>query len=566
MNEKKVFKPANTTIYKFSNKLNLQIEELEKNPMMLAMSEGRRIKANDHYRPKYHFVNSLEKLNDPNGLCYWQGNWHLFFQAVMDGQGGYRPHWGHAISKDLIHWDELPYAIYPGPEYACYSGTTLVEKNRVIAMYHGKGIGNMVAISDDPLLLNWKKLNGHAVIPFPSEEEELPPYGIFDPCIWKHEKYYYSLSAGIEPYRPEGKHVAAEYLFRSKNLIDWEYLHPFIEGDRFTVLGDDGACPYFLPLGDRYILVFFSHMTGSQYLLGEYDTDKQKFIVDSHGKFNFGATFPGGIHAPTATVDGKGILTMFNMNPGKYNPSPNHYLKDYFGDEIKKNEGNFMNSWDQIMTLPRRITLENSYKINISPICEIEKLRGKHKNYQDLLIKANDPLVLPGICGRSIELSIAFKPSSASLFEINVLSSIDHSEYTRICYFHKRGNIYREPIETNRDSHLVMSTQISRKIEHESILTLDTSRSSILPDVLSRPPESAPVLIKDDEIVELRVFIDCSVVEVFINKQQCIATRVYPSSIKNKEIFFLSLGHDTLVKKIDCWQMKSIYKDIENEF
>jgi len=66
----------------------------------------------------------------------------------------------------------LPYAIYPNPEWKCYSGATLVEDDRVIAMYHGKSLGNMLAISDDPLLLNWDKLTGTAVIPMPKKEEK----------------------------------------------------------------------------------------------------------------------------------------------------------------------------------------------------------------------------------------------------------------------------------------------------------------------------------------------------------------------------------------------------------
>ena len=71
-----------------------------------------RLKANK-FRPKYHYVNPEGNLNDPNGLCFWQGNWHLFYQAYPPEDT--RQHWGHAVSKDLIHWRDLPYAIYPLP-------------------------------------------------------------------------------------------------------------------------------------------------------------------------------------------------------------------------------------------------------------------------------------------------------------------------------------------------------------------------------------------------------------------------------------------------------------------
>lgn len=109
--------------------------------------------AEEPHLPNYHFVSPENRLNDSNGLSYWRGKWHLFYQA-------YPPEdprqWGHAVSDDLIHWRDLPYATYPNPERAVFSGTTLVEENRVIAMYHGTRIGNMVATSSDPLLLNWR--------------------------------------------------------------------------------------------------------------------------------------------------------------------------------------------------------------------------------------------------------------------------------------------------------------------------------------------------------------------------------------------------------------------------
>ncbi|HRP57369.1 glycoside hydrolase family 32 protein [Agriterribacter sp.] len=149
--------------YTFSNTLPEQENELRNNPLLKRFAGSRKKQSSDRYRPLYHFVSPESTMNDPNGLSFWQGNWHLFYQAYPPEDR--RQHWGHAISKDLIHWKDLPYAIYPGPERAVYSGATLVEENRVIAMYHGTEVGNMVAVSNDPLLLNWEKLSGNAVIP-----------------------------------------------------------------------------------------------------------------------------------------------------------------------------------------------------------------------------------------------------------------------------------------------------------------------------------------------------------------------------------------------------------------
>ena len=149
--------------YTFPDTLEEQREALATNPLLQRMNEARKGYEGDPHRPIYHYVNPEHTLNDPNGLCFWEGRWHLFYQAYPPEDP--RQHWGHAISDDLIHWEDLPYAIYPNPERCCFSGSTLVEDDRVIAMYHGTMVGNMVAVSSDPLLLNWEKVTGQAVIP-----------------------------------------------------------------------------------------------------------------------------------------------------------------------------------------------------------------------------------------------------------------------------------------------------------------------------------------------------------------------------------------------------------------
>ena len=234
--------------FTFAETLAEQEAQLAANPMLARFAVSRQALAADPHRPAYHYVNPENTLNDPNGLCYWQGRWHLFYQGYPPEDP--RQHWGHAVSDDLIHWRDLPYAIYPNPEYQCFSGTTLVEEDRVIAMYHGTRVGNMVAVSSDPLLLNWEKVAGKAVIPISSPDGSPLPYRIHDPCIWRKGGTYYALSNGRDWWR------ALDYLFRSDDLEHWEYLHPFIENDRFTLRGDDGACPYFWPIGDRHILLF----------------------------------------------------------------------------------------------------------------------------------------------------------------------------------------------------------------------------------------------------------------------------------------------------------------------
>ncbi len=528
--------------FKFSDTLEDQENELASNPLLDRMIASRSAKSDDPHRPIYHYVNPENTLNDPNGLCYWNGRWHLFYQGYPPEDP--RVHWGHAVSEDLVHWRDLPYAIYPDPEECCFSGSTFVEDDRVIAMYHGTQVGNMCAVSSDPLLLNWDKVTGNAVIPIQPQDGTPQEYTVFDPCIWKKGDQYYSLSAGTLPDGPGGKRIAADFLFRSKDLTEWEYLHPFTEDDRFTLVGDDGACPYFWPISNRWILPFFSHMSGGQYLLGDYDMDRDKFVVTSHGLFNFGPSTPSGVHAPSATPDGDGgVIIIFNMNPGY--PS----------------EG-----WNQIMTLPRRLTLADRDELNIEPAGDVASLRTAYQHIGSTSLPANQEVVLDNVSGNAIELQLEIDVRSAPMVELNVLRSPNREEFTKIAFYKDRGfRIHRDlpkqgallasglPVVPEFGSPRPTPTM-------QSLLTLDTSYSSTLPEALSRAPETAPIVLGKDETLRLRVFVDKSVVEVFANGRQCVAARVYPGRADSLGLSLRAQGADAMLNSLDVWQMANIYE------
>ncbi|MBM4042328.1 MAG: glycoside hydrolase family 32 protein [Planctomycetes bacterium] len=498
-----------------------QEEQIRDHPLLRRFAESRRKLATDPYRPIYHFVSPESTMNDPNGLCYWRGHWHLFYQAYPPEDP--RQHWGHAVSGDLIHWRDLPYALYPGPEDCCFSGSTLVEDDRVIAMYHGTQVGNMVAVSSDPLLLNWEKLTGKAVIPLRNPDGSAPPYAVYDPCIWKKEGLYYSLSGGSLPHSASGRRTRAEFLLRSRDLTTWEYLHPFCEGDIFGLVGDDGACPYFWPIGDRHILLNSSHMSGGEYRLGHYDTARDKLIVTHGGRFNFGACTPGGVHAPSATPDGQGgVLVIFNMNAAK--PTP---------------------GWDQIMSLPRRLTLGDREQLLVEPAGDIESLGRDHRHVDGMALPANHEIVLSGVQGSALEIIAEIDPRNAPMVELNVLRSPGKEEFTRIAFYRQRGHADWKRF-TGWDR---------LNDARDSLIVLDTSYSSELPDVLSRAPEIGPFFLAPAETLKLRVFIDKSVVEVFANGRQCVAARVYPGRADSTGVSLRAQGADAELHSLDVWRM-----------
>ncbi|MEI6809644.1 MAG: glycoside hydrolase family 32 protein [bacterium] len=361
----------------FSRTLAAQERELKADPVLLRFARSRTKLAADAYRPLYHFVSPENELNDPNGLCYWKGRWHLFYQGYPADEfpapadiPKRRQHWGHAVSKDLVHWRDLPYAIHPGIEKMCFSGGTVVEKNQVVAFYPGIEAGQMVAVARDPLLLNWNKVAGNPVM------RAGEPMG--DSCIWKEGSTYLGL-------------IGARCLVASKNLVDWKIINGnFLAGPPFPI--DDGSCPTFLPIGDKHILLLFSHSRGGQYLLGAYDRKNHQFTADEHGRFNHGNVAPGGVHAPSAAMDGRGgVVNILNINDGKHS-----------------------DDWNQIMSLAQRLTLGPDKRLRIEPVEANSALRGRHQRVCRTVMPANKEIVLNGIVGNSMELSVEIDPQELS--------------------------------------------------------------------------------------------------------------------------------------------------------
>jgi beta-fructofuranosidase len=474
----------------FSQTLAEQEKELKTNVLMLRFAESRKKLAADPYRPAYHFTSPESMMNDPNGPCFWQGHWHLFYQVFPPDafpdlkdrrERLLQAHWGHAITDDWVHWRDLPYAIYPGIEKVSASGGTLVEKDRVVAFYPGFGAGQMVAIAKDPLLLNWEKL---PEVPVHS------PSG--DSCIWKEEDTYYGLAS-------------ADCLVSSKNLIDWTNHGAFLEGNPFP-LGDAVACPSFLPIGDKYILLSFSHTLGGEYLLGDYDKQRHKFIPYEHGLFNHGTVAPGGVHAPTGVTDGKGgVIAIHNINDGRHTED-----------------------WDQLMSLAQHLTLGPD-----------KRLRIEHRHVGEIVLPANKEIVLDAVQGNALELQAEIDPKDARWVQLNVLRSPNAEELTSITFYN-----YDRPL--------------AFWYHTRGVACLDGSRSSTLPDAWPRPPEEA-VLERGGEPLRLRVFVDHSVVEVFVNEKLYLAMRVYPGRKDSLGVSLRAHGQDAVLKSLDAWQMTPIW-------
>ncbi len=511
--------------YTFSNTLTEQERELANNPMLKYYEEMRAETVSDPLRPIFHYVNPEGKLNDPNGLCFWQGQWHLFYQAYPLKDP--RQHWGHTVSDDLTHWRDLPLAIYPDPERAVFSGSVYVEDERAIAMYNGYGIGTMVATSSDPLLLNWEKVNGDKpVIDISAgksvtlEDGREINFEIGDSFIWKEDGCYYALLGGSIPNEYGVGREMQELLYKSEDLVNWEFMHPFIENNIFTRPNDDGSCPYFVPLagGKKHLLMFYSHTSGGQYMLGDYDAKSKKFIATAHSRLNRGAVLPSGVHAPAAYPDGKGgAIAMFNVN------APIAWKQDT------------RQKWNMVMTLPLRLTLsENGNSLNIEPANNYKELRYNHKSLQPFTLTANKEVILEDISGNAMEIEADINLKSSNAVQLKVLMSPESEEYTTITLY------------------------TSLNYGGSKAIVLDNTNSSTIHYQTARNPETAYFNLGKGESVKLHIFIDKSIVEVFVNGREYLCVRAYPGMEQSVGVSLKAIGADAEVNSFDAYQMNPI--------
>ncbi|KOG14363.1 glycoside hydrolase family 32 protein [Streptomyces viridochromogenes] len=305
------------------------------------------------YRPQFHFTPEKNWMNDPNGLVYFQGEYHLFYQYNPNGNSWGDMSWGHAVSKDLVHWEELPLALSHDGEEMVFSGSAVVDRDNttgfgtkknppMVAIYtsaykNGGKQAQSLAYSTDRGR-TWTKYQGNPVIDIGSKDFRDPKVQWYAPT--KSWLMTVSLSA---------EHKVQFY--SSKNLKDWKLQSEFGPAG---ATGGVWECPDLFPLavdGDKkkikWVLVVNINPGGiaggsaAQYFVGDFDG--KKFTADDKGTYtpptgtvvqdfegtNFGSWTTTGSafgQAPAAgaldgqgTVDGfdgKGLANSFHSGDG----------------------------------------------------------------------------------------------------------------------------------------------------------------------------------------------------------------------------------------------------------
>ena len=389
-------------------------------PCRLAQADDAKLREklqHDPQRPTYHFMPPRGWMNDPNGPIFWKGRYHLFYQCNPDAATFGLMKWGHASSTDLIHWTHHPIALAPTPggpdRNGCFSGGAVCNNGVPTLIYHGVPEGTCIATSQDDDLIHWQKHPANPVIAVPKPGQKAE-YRVFDPCVWRRGDTWYALTGWgrnfVRPKAPEGD---TAFLFKSPDLVHWEYLHPFYQSQRrWTNAGEDCAVPDFFPLGRKHVLLFASHERGAQYYIGRYENDH--FYLEQHARMNW----PGGhLIAPITMLDGTGRRIFFA------------WVNEARGDARNRAAG-----WAGVMTIPRVLSLADDDTLRIEPVPEIESLRLNHRKRGPFVIEADAERAIDEIRGDCLDIQLEITPLSARQCGLVVRRSPDGAEQTSLFY------------------------------------------------------------------------------------------------------------------------------------
>ena len=234
----------------------------------------------DYYRPSYHFTPLYGWMNDPNGMVYKDGEYHLYFQYNPYGSKWGNMHWGHAVSRDLIHWEHLDPAIARDPVGHIFSGSSVVDKKNtagfgkdaIIAIYTNNSVNH-----DEVQCIAYSNDNGRTFTKYEGNPVLTPFDGLKDfrdPKVFWYEKdkcWFMIVSADKET-----------RFYKSKNLKKWDYVSAFGKG-----LGQQPCqyeCPDFFQLpvnGDEKNMKWVMTMninpgcwfggSATEYFVGDFD-------------------------------------------------------------------------------------------------------------------------------------------------------------------------------------------------------------------------------------------------------------------------------------------------------
>ena len=430
------------------------------------------------HRPLYHFTPPAKWMNDPNGMVFYDGEYHLFYQFYPDSTVWGPMHWGHAVSTDLVNWKHLPIALYPDSLGLIFSGSAVVDwkntsgfgvgdKPPLVAMFTQHDLAREragdtlvekqgIAYSNDRGR-TWTKFEGNPVIPNPGLKD------FRDTKVIWHEpsqRWIMVLAAGDRV-----------RLYASYNLREWQQVSDF--GANVGAHGGVWECPDLFPIKvegtteTRWVLLvsmnpggpnggsatqyFVGNFNGSTFtmdaafapLVGAAGTEPTRGVWVDHGRDNYAGVTWSDIPAE----DGRRVFLgwMSNWDYAMVVPTA---------------------AWRSAMTVPRTLTLHRTPsgpRLFSTPVSELRLLRGETISVQSQRVDGALPLRLPtGATAASADVELEFLTRPGETTDLALeLTNVAGEKY-RVGYDAVAKQFYSDRTATPHDFSPKFATEVHR--------------------------------------------------------------------------------------------------------
>jgi sucrose-6-phosphate hydrolase SacC (GH32 family) len=478
-----------------------------------ALKDGRPEYYKEKYRPQFHFSAKKNWLNDPNGLVYYNGVYHLFYQYMPPHRPGAYKDWGQAISKDLVHWEQIPNNLTPHKVWSgCWTGSAVVDSNNSAGFQTGKektivailtnggdprdGLGPMctqcLAYSNDGGK-TFDYYDQNPIIKNINAENRDPK------VVWDNVSKKWILSLFLDKGNEFG-------LYSSSNLKEWKYL---------STVSIDGVreCPGFLPLpvdGDKANKKWLFYGANGDYIIGSFDgthfTAETKVLRGDYGMNYYAA------QTWSDVPDGKCILIAW-MPTQHYPGMP----------------------FEQQMNFPTELTLRstpNGVKAFRMPVNGIKTLYDKKYEWKNKSLKASNAIIKK-LKGDLYDMNLEFKVTKLSLFQIklrNITINYDASNGVLSC----GGDAVKNDIKP------------------------DSWISSNPSEINETNNMGRALLSPVNGKIKLRILIDRTTIEIFANDGEVVLSSCFMPKDNDRFYSFQSKGK-VMITNAEIFSLKSAW-------
>ena len=349
----------------------------------------------DPMRPVFHFRPPARWMNDPNGTMYHKGWYHVFYQHHPFGDTHGPMYWGHARSRDLVHWEHLPIALWPSHDLGetdCYSGCAWKDGEGRPVLFYTKvdkatdpvpPFEQWAALPDDDDLLVWLKYPGNPLFPKPADAH--PRWR--DPFVFGAEGRVFMVVGAC------GEQAGTPlYEATSPDLQHWDF--------RGKLCDIQAECPNFARIGSRWIYLS-SPYKPVEYRVGDFDIRTLTFAPETHGVLDYAGVDEKGRHingfyASNLCFDDKNRCILYGWIRGWP-------------------EGR---GWNGCLALPRLLMIGPDARPRQIPAPELRALRGAHVRQADVAL--DGVRVLAGLEGDAFELLAVVEAESATRFGMRI--------------------------------------------------------------------------------------------------------------------------------------------------